>query len=319
MECNSGARCESGSGSRRRLYAPLVQFFGRVDRLDDLNALAGNTASYAMARSSADSRQSARAISDVIGSWAPIIDRYLDALSFAPRAHLELLRWRGARIVFAPTIADALTTELAAQQRGRPLDLCETWEVRVEYGPDGGVAAVYDPDTDWLIFPTAYCNKDLRRAALHELGHALTVRRATIREGMLDQLPVRLHRHVFSTGYEVPGDPAQTLRQRVLEALAEGYIYVIEGRGEELPDALSSELVFMLQTVDEGDRVRFEFEKTDTGERTASRAAKREIVDGDDPEYGHLFAPLRVGRHAEPRSLAADELAARRSRRHDAA
>lgn len=130
---------------------------------------------------------------------------------------------------------------------------------------------------------------------------------------------MRLRRHVFSDGYEVPGDAAQTLRQRVLEALAEGYIYVIEGRCEELPDALASELLFMLQTVDEGDRVRFEFEQTDTGERTASRASEREIIVGSDPEYGHLFAPLRVGRHAEPWSLADNELATRRSRRRDAA
>jgi hypothetical protein len=296
-----------------------VQLFGADDRLDDLDALAGNTASYSMARSSPDSRQSALAIADVIGAWAPIIDHYLDALSFAPRAHVGLLTERGARIVFAPTVADALTSERAAERRGRPLDLYESWQVRVEYGPDAGVAGVYDPDTDWLVFPTAYCCRDLKRLTLHELGHALTVKRAAMRECLLERLPVRLHRHVFSSGYEVPDDPAQTLRHRVLEALAEGYIYVIEGRSAELPDALASELVFMLQTVDEDDRVRFEFEQTDTAERTASRASKREIIDGSDPEYGHLFAQLRVGRRAEPWSLADNELATRRSRRRDAA
>jgi hypothetical protein len=296
-----------------------VQLIGRVHPFDDLDALAGNTASYSMARSSPDSRRSARAISDVIGAGAPIIDRYLDALSFAPSSHLALLAKRGARIVFAPTIADALTSGTAAQRRGEPLDLYETWQVRAEYGPDAGVAGVYDPDTDWLIFPTAYCTTDLKRLTLHELGHALTVKRAAVRAGLLDELPVPLRRHVFSDGYAVPGDPAQTLRQRVLEALAEGYIYVIEGRGGELSDALSSELVFMLQTVDEDDRVRFEFEQTDTGERTASRASQREIIDAGDPEHGHLFAPLRIGRHAEPWSLADDELAARRSRRRDVA
>lgn len=271
-----------------------------------------------MSRSCPESRQVARRISEVVGSPAPIIELYLDALSFAPASHMELLERRDAQIVFAPTVADALVSDRAAERRGRVLDLHETWRVRVDYGPRSQVAGAYDPDTDWLIFPTGYATRDLKRLTLHELGHALTLKRATVRTSMLQGLPSRVHRHVFSDGYVVEGDPQQTLRQRVLEALAEGYRYVIDGRGDELPPALTSELLFMLQTVDNDDQVRFEFQRGDTGERTASRASEREIIDASDPEYGHLFAPLRTGRTAEPWSLADDELSQRR-RRTDAA
>jgi hypothetical protein len=296
-----------------------AHLFGRNAFPDDLASLSGNTSSYSMARSSLESRESARAISDVIGSWAPIIDRYLDALSFAPGQHLTLLTERGVRIVFAPTVADALTSESAAQRRGRALDLYETWRIRVEYGPDAGVAGVFDPETELLIFPTGYACRDLKRLTLHELGHALTLKRAVVRRSLLDNLPVRLQRHVFSDGYEVPNDPVQTLRQRVLEALAEGYVYIVEGRGAELPPPLASELLFMLQTMEDGDRVSFEFEQTEAGERTASRAARHEIIDASDSELGYLFASLAVGRSAEPWSLVRNELAPRQSKRNQAA
>jgi hypothetical protein len=121
-----------------------VQLIGRVDHLDDLDALAGNTASYSMARSSLESRQSAWAISDVIGAWAPIIDRYLDALSFAPSSHLALLAKRGARIVFAPTIADALTSETVGSAARRGARLVRDLEGPDRVRTDAGVAGVYD-------------------------------------------------------------------------------------------------------------------------------------------------------------------------------
>jgi hypothetical protein len=296
-----------------------VRFLGHPDPMDDLASITGQTPRYAMSRSCTDSRDAALELSMVVGAWAPIIECYLDALSFAPAAHMALLTRRGARIVFAPTVADALVCDQAAERRGRVLDLHETWRLRVEYGPEAGVAGVYDPDTDWLVFPTSYTTTNLKRLTLHELGHALTLKRATVRSSLLEGLPTRVHRHVFSAGYEVEDDPGQTLRQRVLEALAEGYTYVVAGRDHELPPALTSELLFMLQTVDEEDLVRFEFARGESGERTASLASEREIVDSSHPEYGHLFAPLQIGRAAEPWDLAQNELARRRRRRSDAA
>jgi hypothetical protein len=282
--------------------------------LDDLAVLSGQTSAYRMSTSRPESRLLARELSDVFGPRAPIIDLYLDALSFAPPAHMEILRRRGTRVVFAPTIDVALTSDEAATKIGQPFTLTEIIDLREGYGPESGVAAVYDPRLDWLVFPTAYAQRDYKRAVLHELGHALTLHRASPREILLTGLPRRMRLHVFSPAYADPVDPAQTLRQRTLEALAEGYIYLIDGRRDELPEALASDLIFMLQTVDEGQSLRMEFDRTGSGERTATRASKHELIDGADPEHGHLFASMRAGRTPERWSLAEDELGARRRR-----
>jgi hypothetical protein len=284
------------------------------DDLDDLAVLCGNTAAYRMARSTRTSRDLATELSDVLGPHAPIVDLYLDELSYAPVEHLAILARRGTRIVFAPTIDSALTSAAAARRRQRSLSWDEARQIRIDYGPASGAAAAYDQETDWLIFPTSYAHKERKRAVLHELGHALTMGRAQVRAALLRGLPRGMERHVFSHHYEVGGDPEQTLRQRVLEALAEGYILLVDGRLDQLPQALASELIFMLQTVDDGEQVRFEFQQTPNGERTASRASEREIVGVDDPEHGHLFAPVRLDRSAEPWSLSEDQLAARRRR-----
>jgi hypothetical protein len=127
-------------------------------------------------------------------------------------------------------------------------------------------------------------------------------------------LPSRIRRHVYSEHY-TSSTAEGTLRQRALEALAEGYIYLIDGRADELPAALTSELIFMLQTVEDGTKLRFEFEETPDGERTASRVSPREIIDSSDPEHGHLFAPMRLDSDPEAWELVGDELAMRRHKR----
>lgn len=108
------------------------------------------------------------------GEIPPVVDSYLRALSAAPVEHLRSLLRRGARIVFAPTIAVALTSPQLQQRRDRPLTLRECHEVHDEYAPESLVGAIYDPETDTLVFPTGYCCIDLEHAVLHELGHALT-------------------------------------------------------------------------------------------------------------------------------------------------
>ena len=70
----------------------------------------------------------------------------------------------------------------------------------------------------------------------------------------------------------------------------------------------------MLQTVDDGETIRFEFERTPDGDRTSSRLSERQIVDSSDPEEGHLFADMRLDPDAAPWDLISDELAARRRR-----
>ena len=103
------------------------------------------------------------------------------------------------------------------------------------------VTAIYDADTDTLVFPTAYCCADLEHPVLHELGHALTWHKARCRPAgrpeLLRDLPFGIRRHVRQ--YD-------TDEERVDEALAEAYTLYVVGRESELPGALASELVAML-------------------------------------------------------------------------
>lgn len=301
-----------------REYHVAMRDIGHKVDLNDLAVLSGDTACYRLSQSNEDSLRAAQAMTRVFGPRVPIIERYLDALSFAPRAHLEILIRRDAEIVFAPTIDVALTSDWAERRRGQALTMAEARALRIDYGPESNAVGIYDPDTDALIFPTGYCTRDLQHVVLHELGHALTMPRATFRAQLIKNLPRRLDRHVYSE-YYLADSPETTLRHRVFEALAEGYIEIIEGRIEQLPKALASELMFMLQSMEDGPRVRFEFEQTKNGERSASRASDREIIDASDPELGHLFAPLRTGPNAQDWKLDGDQLAMRRRRRLDVA
>jgi hypothetical protein len=285
--------------------------------LGELRAIAGEGEGYRLSHASEASRLAATQLSAVIGPWAPIIDFYLDALSYAPANHLDLLRHRGTRIVFAPTVDAALTSVWAAKRRGRQLDAAEAKEIRIRYGPDACVAGAFDQVLDLLIYPSGYRTADLDQVTLHELGHALTLPRAHIRASLLNDLPRAIRNHALADHYR-GATAEETLKIRVNEALAEGYMHLISGRGDQLPDALLSELIFILQSVEEGDYIRFEFEDTGDGPRTSSRVSRREIIDASDPDEGHLFADLRVAADAEAWDLAADELSLRRRRRRSA-
>jgi hypothetical protein len=80
---------------------------------------------------------------------------------------------------------------------------------RIDFGPESGAAAVYDSSIDALSFPTGYRQKDLRRAVLHELGHALTMARAQIRPALIHGLPGPIQRHL---AFYVAHSPEETLR-----------------------------------------------------------------------------------------------------------
>jgi hypothetical protein len=252
-------------------------------------------------------------MSVVIGKRAPIIDRYLAALSYAPHEHLQQLRDRGARVLFGPTIADALGSDWAAERRGRPLTAAELWELRVNYS-EADTAAVYDSELDVLVLPTAHAARDLERIVLHELGHALTLKRASCHPSLLADLPPEIAQHICHLGYGAEHD-ARTVRHRTLEVLAEAYVFLVVGRDGELPTAVLSELIFILRTVSEGDRgIRFDFDE-ETG-RTATRVHASEIVSADDPDWAYLLAPHpSPGEQLEASELNPDELATRRWRR----
>lgn len=297
-----------------------MTFLHSVDDLSDLSRLNGQSSAYRMDRSSERSMRVARAMAVVLGQPAPIIDRYLEALSCAPAEHLALLNRRGTRIVFAPTIYAALASPWAARRRdGGALSFDDEANTRARFGADSLAAAAYDSSTDALIFPTSYCSRSLKHAVLHELGHAITLGRVEVRPKLLEGLPKRIAHHVLSDFYIGP-TPEVTMRNRIFEALAEGYVELVEGRFEKLPPALSSELLFMLMTMEEGSHVHLDLEETpDGGFRTASRISPREIVDGGHPGLGSLFAPVQEGHALEEWRLQDDEVAAARRRGRDVA
>jgi hypothetical protein len=266
-------------------------------------------------RFSERSRLFARNLSLVLGEQAPVIDRYLDVLALAPPEHLDLLRRRGTRIIFAPTIPHALLSPVAAERRGQEPSPEERLKLRSEYSPESGTAAVFDPILNLLVFPTHYIARDLEHVVLHELGHALTMPLATLDPRLLDGLPSAIAKHVNSRAYGPEGQK-ETLRLRVNEALAEAYVFLVVGRGSELPHALLSDLMFILATVEGEKGIRFEFDE-DSG-RTLSRLCESELIFPNDPDWGHLLAGRPPdGVELEVRDLGyspdgVDELAKRR-------
>jgi hypothetical protein len=254
----------------------------------------------------------------VIGEQARVIDRYLDVLALAPPEHLDLLRRRGTRIIFAPTIPHALLSTVAAGRRAKELSPEERLRLRTEYSPESGTAAVYDPSLNFLVFPTHYVARDLEHVVLHELGHALTMPLATPDPGLLENLPAEIAEHVSSRAYGPDGDK-ETLRLRVNEALAEAYVFLVVGRGSELPHALLSDLMFILATVEGSKGIRFEFDE-ESG-RTLSRLCRSDLIFPDDPDWAPLLAKRPPdGVELEAKDLGSspdgvDELAKLRRRR----
>jgi len=117
-------------------------------------------------------------------------------------------------------------------------------------------AGVYEPQSHVLTLPTRYRASDLERVAIHELGHALTYRRAARwaadRPDLLDGLPLEIESHVFLDDYETAGDGRATTHTRVLEAIADGYLWVIAGRASELSYALNKAVFDALPDPDDG-------------------------------------------------------------------
>lgn len=251
------------------------------------------------------------------GGRTGIVDEYLSALARAPAEHMRLLAHRGARVVFSPTIPEALDSDWAAGRRRRGLTPQERLDSRTRYSRASGAAAIYDPGTDALIFPTTYAAPDFERVVIHELGHALTMPTASIHAGLLNGLPREIAEHINNPAYGDPRDPG-SLRSRVNEALAEGYVYLVVGKADLLPAALTSDLLFILGTVtDDHARIRFDFDE-ETG-RTASFVDPATLLCGSSVDDIGMFAPeSRPGEQLEAFELAGDELGVRRRQRRAA-
>ena len=208
-------------------------------------------------RASEESWSVARALSTLVGSRVPVVDRYLDALSHAPAEHLRLLQQRGAAICFAPTIEHALTSDWANERRGRPLTSRQVWTVHLHYSQETGTAAIYDPGIDALVLPTSYVTRDLERVVLHEPGHALTMSHVSVRESLITNLPPEIARRLRDSGFS---QESGGLEDAVKEAVADAYVFLIVGRHEELPEPLLSELILILTTISEGSEMRLDFD-----------------------------------------------------------
>jgi hypothetical protein len=178
-----------------------------------------------------------------VGDASPVISHYLGAVSFAPFEHLEILERRGARLAFAPTIGAALTSSELAARRKETLTLQQCQEMHDTYSHQAGVVAVYDDETDALIFPTAYRARDVEHPVFHELGHALTMPHSheTSYSALLSGLPLHIRRHLRP--YRLAG---ATLDELACEVLAEAYVLLLVGRSAELPGSVLSELFAML-------------------------------------------------------------------------
>ena len=72
---------------------------------------------------------------------------------------------------------------------GREPTAQERLQLRTRYSPESGIAAIFDPNLNLLVFPTHYVARDLEHVVLHELGHALTMSLANPRAALLKDLP----------------------------------------------------------------------------------------------------------------------------------
>jgi hypothetical protein len=230
-------------------------------------------------------------IAVTIGDHRPTIDEYLWMLGYAPIAHIDALRRRGALIAFAPTIAHFLASSEADRRRlarGYPtLSLNERACIVREFGAESSAVAVYDPATDALVLPFLRPGPDKLRALLHELGHAVTHHRLAGQEAdyshVLGLLPRRIQRHL-ECGY--PADVAI----RVREAFAEAHAMLVCGRVAEL-GVMASELIGILNAMETTPRSEQGFRwKVDLASgRSATLAAPEDvsslepIPDVDDP------------------------------------
>jgi hypothetical protein len=168
-------------------------------------------------------------------------------LSAAPVEHLARFRRDGGHIIFAPTPADGYRSSEAARIRGRWLTAEEVEAFRRRYCLETKTVGVYVPDLRALIFPTSYGSDelDLEWLVLHELGHALTYHRVSVEAGahedLLRGLPRDIAAHVGQSAYcEREGEVG--VRDQVLEALAEAYVFDVVGRRADLSPALASAL-----------------------------------------------------------------------------
>lgn len=162
-----------------------------------------------------------------------------------------MLRERGVRIVVCRGFLALVSSDWANLRRNRPATPAEL-DAAVSCDRDN-VLAVFESDLNSVVCPVAPlerpANKRLDReyVALHEIGHALTLRAAwraaPTRKDLIEGLTPPLMRHL--SRYR-QGDSAAAIRERVTEVLAESYRLLISGLDREIPPVLLSALLDIL-------------------------------------------------------------------------
>jgi hypothetical protein len=193
-----------------------------------LDACRASDLTYTVARSLTETVQSAKVDDCLVGS-----------LSVVPANNMREFAHRQGRIIFADSFLGAAESDLAAQRRARPLDPTVR-QAYIELDQDAErIFGIYDQEFDALVFTGRATPLNYERVVVHEFGHAMTVpawyRVAHQRSDLLLDLPRQIND--LLRAYPQDANP-DAVRERVLEVLADAYVWMLVGRWQELPTRL---------------------------------------------------------------------------------
>ena len=188
----------------------------------------------------------ARSLAICVGETG-LLDAHLISLAVAPQQNLQTFAQSRGTIFFAETFLQAVCSDEANFRRGGPVDPA----VRHRYADfdraGERIFGVYDPQMHSLIFTPQATPANHERVTLHELGHALTLRAAYrvahLRSDLLRGVPWEIG--MVLAAYP-QGHDREAVRERVLEVLAEAYVWTVVGRWRELPMPLFDALYAIL-------------------------------------------------------------------------
>lgn len=172
---------------------------------------------------------------------AHIDDGLIDPLTYVPVHNIAEFCRRGGKILFAGSYSTAVRSDYASERRGYPLSSAAVRMYQEFDDPRRPVYGLYDAPLDALVFSNALAPKNHERLVLHEFGHAMTVnewssiahQRSDLLFGLPEQIDDLLRNYAA-------GDSPNEIRERVLEVLAEAYVWALVGRFAELPGRLSA-------------------------------------------------------------------------------
>lgn len=179
-------------------------------------------------------------------------DRYLESFSSVPADHTHRLEQRAVKIVIAANFSGAVRSDWANLRRNRPATPKERADAADHDASN--VVAIFEPELNSIVCPLDPLDRlgnqalDCELVALHEIGHALTLRlawsAAPTRTDLLRELTPAIAHHLKRYRQ---GNAPDAIRERVTEALAESYRLLMSGRADEVSPALMSALLDILE------------------------------------------------------------------------